>query len=134
MIRKEFSVFLVVGTLTVLVDFLTYRSLLWLNLFNLNTAKALGFITGTIFAYFVNRLWTFGHKQHATGSMIRFALLYAATLSANVVINAKAYHWFLGIPHAFQLAFLIATVISAMLNFIGMKWFVFRTFSLKKKI
>ncbi|HEX5056006.1 MAG TPA: GtrA family protein [Gammaproteobacteria bacterium] len=126
MIRRELAVFLVVGSLTVLVDFLSYRGLLWSGLLAVDSAKAAGFIAGTLFAYFANRHWTFGNNPHAAGSWYRFILLYALTLGANVLVNAVMLRLFSGMPWDLQLAFLIATGVSAVLNFIGMKLFVFR--------
>lgn len=126
MIRRELAVFLVVGSLTVLVDFLAYRGLLWSGLLGVDPAKAASFITGTVFAYFANRFWTFGHKPHAAGSWYRFILLYALTLGANVLVNALMLRVLSQIPSAIQLAFLVATGVSAALNFIGMKLFVFK--------
>jgi len=76
MIKRELGVFLVVGSLTVLFDFMTYRGLVWTSWLGIDLAKALGFLAGTLFAYFANRLWTFGHQEHAPGSSWRFALLY----------------------------------------------------------
>lgn len=125
MMRKEASVFLVVGSLTVGVDFMSYHLLLWLGVVYA-IAKACGFIAGTIFAYFANRHWTFGHVEHAPNSMTRFAALYATTLGANVLVNEAV----LGVAgHAtlsVNLAFLMATGVSAVLNFLGMKFFVFK--------
>ena len=63
MIRRELAIFLVVGTLTVVIDFLTYRGLIWAQLLGVDSAKGIGFLTGTVFAYFANRFWTFGHKD-----------------------------------------------------------------------
>lgn len=126
MIRREISIFLVVGTLTVLVDFLTYRGLFSMQC-PVDVAKGISFVCGTVFAYFANRFWTFGHKQPGPGSVQRFALLYALTLAANVSVNAamlmllsKQAAW------ALQIAFLSATAVSASMNFVGMKLFVFR--------
>ena len=127
MIRRELGIFLVVGLSTVLIDFLTYRGLLWLDLAGVDMAKATGFLTGTVYAYFANRLWTFGHKTHASGSVWRFVVLYALTLAANVAVNALALRLLADVPGiAIQLAFLVATTVSAALNFCGMKWFVFK--------
>ena len=125
MIRKEARIFLVVGTLTVLVDFLVYHLFLWVG-GAYALAKATGFIGGTIFAYFVNRRWTFGHTQHLPNSAVRFALLYAATLGANVIINAGVLKITLASPWGVHIAFLVATGVSALLNFFGMKFFVFK--------
>lgn len=126
MIRRELAIFLVVGSLTVLVDFLAYRGLLWSGLLGVDPAKAASFITGTVFAYFANRHWTFGRKQHASGSWYRFILLYAITLGANVLVNAVMLKVSSGMLWALQFAFLVATAVSAALNFIGMKLFVFK--------
>lgn len=126
MIRRELGIFLVVGSLTVLIDYLTYRSLVWAQLLAVDTAKGVGFVTGTAFAYFANSYWTFGHRQHAAGSAWRFALLYAVTLSTNVGLNALALDALITLPGAVQFAFLIATAVSATMNFVGMKSFVFK--------
>jgi putative flippase GtrA len=131
MMRREMAVFLVVGSLTVLVDFLTYRVLLWTELLGVDISKAASFITGTLFAYFANRYWTFGHTSPAKGSAYRFVLLYTLTLGANVLVNAFALETLAGLAWSLQAAFLLATGVSAALNFIGMKWFVFKTNTLK---
>lgn len=125
MIRRELLLFLLVGSLTVLLDFASYRMLVASGLAT-GMAKAVGFLTGTAFAYFANRAWTFGHRRHATGTGWRFCLLYALSLAANVAINAVALRVFADIGVAVQLAFLAATGVSTCLNFIGMKMFVFR--------
>lgn len=133
MIKHELGVFLVVGSLTVLFDFLTYRGLVWTGWFSVDLAKALGFLGGTLFAYFANRVWTFGHQEHAPGCVWRFALLYTITLSANVLINAGCLALFSAMSIAVQAAFLVATGVSAVLNFLGMKLFVFRASPLSEK-
>jgi putative flippase GtrA len=125
MIRRELLVFLVVGSLTVLLDFLSYRMLAAFGLAT-GPAKAAGFLAGTTFAYFANRAWTFGHRRHAAGTGWRFGLLYALSLAANVAVNALALRVFAGIDVAVQLAFLAATGVSTCFNFLGMKMFVFK--------
>ena len=127
MIRRELAIFLIVGSSTVLIDFLTYRSLVWLHLLGIDMAKATSFIIGTVFAYFANRFWTFGHKRHVPGSPLRFAILYTGTLGANVCVNALMLVLLANAAAAIQVAFLLATGVSASLNFLGMKFFVFRT-------
>ena len=125
MIKRELLIFLIVGSLTVLVDFLTYRGLMAIFATPTATAKGIGFVTGTIFAYFANRFWTFGHRTHARSSIARFALLYAVTLGINIGVNATSLSLLDNMPHKLQLAFLLATGVSAVLNFLGMKFFVF---------
>ena len=129
MIKRELYLFLIVGSLTVLVDFITYRGLVFVQLLNVSTAKAAGFLTGTTFAYFANRFWTFGHLPDSAGSVWRFILLYAATLASNVYINALMLDKLARLTIAVQAAFILATGTSAILNFLGMKFFVFRAAS-----
>lgn len=125
MIRRELSSFGIVGIITVLTDYLTYQALTWMG-FSTNLAKAGGFLTGTVFAYFANRFWTFGHRETADGSAVRFAILYAGTLAINVVINAAALRVLVSNRFAVSIAFFLATGVSATVNFVGMKLVVFR--------
>jgi putative flippase GtrA len=127
MIKRELSIFLIVGSLTVLVDFTVYRGLVSLQLLNVDIGKAVGFLAGTVFAYFANRFWTFGHKSASSGSAWRFIVLYAVTLVVNVYINALALDVLAGLALAVKVAFLVATGMSATINFFGMKLFVFKS-------
>ncbi len=134
MIRRELARFLLVGSLTVLLDFLVYSGLLSWHVLATDPAKGLSFITGTLFAYVANRFWTFDNRQPAPGSAPRFILVYGATLMTNVAINAVMLTLLRGPlefislanQHAVGLAFLVATTVSATLNFVGMRTWVFR--------
>lgn len=126
MIRRELPIFLIVGVMAVLTDFVAYRSIAWIDV-DIHAAKAIGFLAGTIFAYFANRLWTFGHTRPARSSPLRFMVLYTLTLLVNVQVNALALALLSGWSGAIQIAFLAATVTSATLNFLGMKFFVFKS-------
>ena len=126
MIKRELAIFLIVGVSTVLVDFISYRGLIRFQVMEVDMAKAAGFLVGTLFAYFANRFWTFGHNPHVPGSVWRFSALYASTLGANVLTNALVLKLLADMAIAIQLAFLLATGVSACLNFLGMKLFVFK--------
>ena len=126
MIKKELTVFVVVGVITVLIDFIVYIVLVEFRLSDVNVAKGVGFVSGTIFSYFMHRIWTFGHKTHKPGTVWRYVLLYMSTLGVNVSINSFILIFLLEFQFIILLAFLIATGASTILNFIGMKWFVFK--------
>lgn len=126
MIKRELAIFLLVGASTIFVDFISYLSLIRFQVMEVDMAKATGFLVGTLFAYFANRFWTFGHRSPIPGSAWRFSALYASTLGANVLINALALKMLADVDASIQLAFLLATGVSACLNFLGMKFFVFR--------
>jgi putative flippase GtrA len=127
MIKWQLAIFLVVGSLTVLIDFVTYRGLVLVGLLNVNWSKGMGFVMGTVFSYFVNRFWTFSNKQQLAGSAWRFAMVYTATLAVNIVLNGLALNLLGELSMAVQLAFLMASGLSATLNFLGMKYFVFKS-------
>ena len=126
MIKRQLTTFLVVGALTVFIDFVTYRILTWSLWLNIDTSKATGFMAGTLFAYFANKAWTFGQQTHAPGSAWRFVLLYSVTLGANILVNAGGLMTLGDRPFAMHGAFLAATGVSAALNFLGMKLIVFK--------
>ena len=126
MIKKELSMFVVVGIITVIIDFIVYNVLVEFRLSDVNVAKGVGFVSGTIFSYFMNRIWTFGHKTHKPGTVWRYVLLYMSTLGVNVSINSFILIFLLEFQFIILLAFLIATGASTIVNFIGMKWFVFK--------
>ncbi len=125
MLKKEISVFLIVGGSTVLVDLFFYKILLILSFAGVDLAKAVSFIIGTIYAYFANRFWTFSHNK-PKGRFMVFVVVYLLGLVANVSVNSGVLRL---LPEQHELsiyaAFLIATGVSATLNFIGMKFFVF---------
>ena len=125
MIRKELAVFLVVGCLTVLIDFCFYRMLISFGL-NVEAAKAAGFLAGTLFAYFANRFWTFGHKSSDAGSIWRFIVLYVATLITNVLVNSLGLKVFADTVAPVQLAFLIATGFNCLPEFFRHEVFCIR--------
>jgi len=125
-IKRELAIFLVIGGLTVVVDFVIYQGLVFVHLLNVDWSKGVGFLTGTVFAYFANRFWTFGHKRYHSGSVWRFAVLYASTLAVNVWVNAVTLGALNDLTVSVLLAFLLATGVSATLNFLGMKFFVFK--------
>ena len=126
-VRRQVIRFLVVGFTTVAIDYISYRLLIPLGM-GYAPAKAASFIIGTVFAYFANRFWTFGDPEShpAPGSVLRFGVLYATTLLCNVATNGALLAVFSGHPFAIQGAFVVATAISATLNFLGMKYLVFR--------
>jgi putative flippase GtrA len=124
--RQEFSIFIVIGMFAALADFIIYRGLIFLGFAGVNMAKTVGFLVATSLAYHANGSWTFGGKLHVKGSMWKFILLYATTLAINVYANLFFLKQIKEASMAMQLSFFLATGVSAILNFIGMKFFVFK--------
>ncbi|MDC0345976.1 GtrA family protein [Planktomarina sp.] len=125
MYSRQIRIFLLVGLLTVSVDFLIYQSLLSLLVSQVVIAKGCGFTGGVICAYFSNRFWTFGTVKHPKLNVIRFGALYSLTLLINVSINSGVLIILNEVLFAEKIAFLLATGTTAVINFLGMKWLVF---------
>ena len=132
MIQRQLKIFLIVGVLTVAIDFVIYRSLSFGGLVGQDSAKAIGFISGSLFAYFANKVWTFNSQQPVHSSIFLFAVLYAFTLGANVWVNHLLVINLAPFSFLIETSFLVATMISATLNFMGMKFIIFRNVEVVK--
>jgi Predicted membrane protein len=128
-IAVEVRRFLAVGAVTVAIDFTVYQSLLWARAVT-PVAKAIGFVAGASFAYVMNRSWTFGHLTRTSSIRFRtpvlFAMLYLGTLGINVASNSLVLAMVGYGSGARAAGFLVATSLSATINFVGMKLLVFR--------
>ena len=125
LLHSQVGRFLIVGITTVLVDFVVYLLLLFFD-FETGLAKALSFSSGAIFAYYANRSYTFQSKRKGLLRFILFSALYILTLTINVGVNGSALSA-LGATQFFIIfSFLIATTLSAVINYIGMKYIIFR--------
>jgi len=119
-IKKELKRFLVAGVSAVSTDLIAYYILL--NFLSPDSAKAISFLLGTIVAFVINKYWTFEKHEKSYKEMVQFGVLYSLTLGVNVITNKVV----LGYTEIVFLAFLIATGVSTVLNFIGQKWWVFK--------
>lgn len=125
--RGQLLRFAVVGVLLVGVDFVVYRTLLSVSPASPSLWKALSFVLCTVLAYVMNRFWTFkGAGQGRIGESARFVSVYVATLALNVGVNAAVLALLPTAPRRILIAFAFATAASALGNFAGMKYYVFR--------
>ncbi len=118
-LKNELGRFLIVGIAVVAADAIIYSSLLfflrpWLS-------KAIAFICGTTVAYLANKFWTFRKPEHSHQELMKFVFLYLITIIVNVGANTLV----LSFNNSFFVAYIMATGVSASLNFIGQKFFIF---------
>ena len=122
---KQLKYFLVIGLITVSIDYLIYKSIAEI-ISNLIIAKSFGFAFGTIFSFIANRSITFNNKNHFWSHLSKFIILYLTTLILNVFVNSTSLEIFASYNFKVQISFLFATIISALTNFVGMKYIVFK--------
>jgi putative flippase GtrA len=119
--RKELTRFLISGITAVGTDCAVYTGLLYFGT-TASLAKGLGFIFGTVVTYFLNKFWTFQKPHREWQEVLRFVGAYAVSMGINVGIN----HLVLDKTNIVILAFLSATGVSTLFNFICLKVFVFK--------
>lgn len=118
--------FLLVGSTTVLIDFSVYVVLLLIEV-EISIAKGVSFSVGAIFSYFANRKYTFKSQRKNTLGFISFSILYGLTLAVNVGANELVLFALDETQLFIIFAFLVATGLSASLNYLGMKHVVFKS-------
>ena len=119
--KKEIPRFIVAGILAVATDYFSYLALI--NVIDVDFSKACSFILGSIVAFILNKFWTFESDKKTTTAIMPFIVLYSSTFFVNVSLNHFSLVYVTDLK---TIAFLIATSASTILNFIGMKFWVFK--------
>lgn len=124
MIRQELIRFVLVGITAVALAYVIYRGLLLVDV-NVNIANGIAYIAATTLSFFANKTWTFLNNATISHTIGRFVALHVGSLIANVFVNSIVLSWLIDQPFSVGLAFLSAIAVSTVINFTGMKFFVF---------
>lgn len=117
--------FLITGFSAAGIDFCVYTFMLYIGL-DYDPAKACGFLAAVAFAYNGHRRWTF--STHGSKKRIAaFTMLYITTFIINITTNGAVLEY-LGKDSKLDvlIAFVVATGITATVNFTMMKFVIFR--------
>ncbi|WP_315520912.1 GtrA family protein [Leptotrichia wadei] len=119
--KQEILKFLVGGGTAVIVDFFTYKIFMMLGL-ERTIAKTLSFICGSIVGFIINKYWTFKSPKFQIKEILKYTVLYILT----AFINSQVNKYTLLLFGNEMFAFLCATGVSTILNFLGQKFLIFR--------
>lgn len=115
--------FIVVGCLSVAIDLLAYT--LFRGVMTAAPAKGLSYVLGMLFGFVCNKVWTFESDRRSASEPILYAVVYSVTLAVNILVNSACLT-LLG-ENGRVVAFLVATGLTTVLNYLGLRWLAFRT-------
>lgn len=128
-LKKQLQGYIISGVLATGTDFICYN-LLTLFTVHFSLVKAFTFLLGTVVAYFYNKIITFAHNENGVTHIFKFFFLYCMSMLLNVGVNQNIL-WltnYIANPTFIKKtsAFMMATLISMVINFIGQKFWVFK--------
>ena len=143
---KQFTIFFVIGCSAVAVDFFIYKFTLdilcpgcedetsfknyFLNFNSADLSKAISFMCGSFYTYYMNKHFTWKKKDRNNRRLARFFALYSISFVMNIFGNKWALTWpdeMVPILKVTDSAFLFATGLSVIINFLGQKLWVFNS-------
>ena len=126
--KKQIVKFGIVGLTSSFIDFVVYAFFLFFLGVIPSFSKVFGFVSGSLFGFVFNRKWTFRSQKSKKSTILPFAVLYIVSLTLNVVVNSGVLFLFGKSPSfIYLLAFILATGTSALTNFLGLKFIVFKS-------
>jgi putative flippase GtrA len=110
----------VAGLANVGVDLSVYSALLFWGA-PIWVSKAIAFICGTAFAYWANKTWTFRAGRGNAKQFSAVAALYSVSMALNVGVNSLVIAMMDDGAFGRAVAYCCALVLSAAINFFGMR-------------
>ena len=120
-LEYQILMFIVIGGLATIIDFIIYSYLL--DFISINFSKLISMLVSSLFSYFMNKIFTFNKgKNYNSKYLIKFYIIFLLNLLTNIFVNYYVYKW----TSIKILAFILATLFGMIVNFIGQKFFVFK--------
>jgi len=118
---KQLASYSTIGFISLAIDAMVYIMLSEIFLVSKSLSKIISFIIGSINSFLGNKMLTFRIKSFNYKEPIKFILLYSFSLIA----NSLSHDYFLKIFDGF-LPFVISTIVAVIINFTGLKLWVFK--------
>jgi putative flippase GtrA len=127
-IYKNFSKFFLVGCTAFTIDISIYFILLDQGYLSY-LSKGISFICGLLVGYFLNSYFTFNKVKISSLRFLKYTMLYLFSLFVNMLSNEYVLIQITQTTmneHAFIIAVLVATALSLIINFLGLRYYVFK--------
>ena len=118
---RQFVSYSMIGIISLLIDIIVYVLLSDFFLISKSLSKIISFILASINSFLGNKIFTFKLKSYNFREPMKFILLYSVSLIA----NSSTHDFFLNVFDGF-LPFIIASIVSIIINFGGQKLWVFK--------
>jgi putative flippase GtrA len=125
MISRQLNIFIIIGISSTFLNYSIYSGLFYQGI-STPISKFVGFVSGMVFSYFGNKIITFNDNRKSLSITWRFVLVYATGAVHDVGVNEIILFGLDELSYKREIAFVFATLVSATVNFLGMKLFVFK--------
>lgn len=120
-LKYSFGRFLITGGISTGIDFIIYIFLS--SYFDISIAKVISMIIASIFSFILNKTWTFSDIEKVNiCKIIKYLFSQVVNIGTNVGINRLVYY----IIQNKIIAFISATAVAMLINYILQKLLVFR--------
>ncbi|MDC0485130.1 GtrA family protein [Gammaproteobacteria bacterium] len=128
-IFSNFIKFFAVGCIAFATDISLYFFFLSLGFVSL-VSKAVSFICGLVVGYFLNSFFTFNRAKITKNKFSKYILVYFVSLVANMSVNESIVIYLQDTVWqevAILGAVICATIVSLLMNFFGLRYYVFKS-------
>ena len=120
-ITKQFFSFFSIGIVSFIIDFTFYNIFFYVFKIDVNLSKAFSYIMGFINSYVFNKKITFKSQAKGFREPIAFLFLYLSSMVVNYFTHKFLIEFYSG-----YIPFFGATSLSVIINFLGLKFLVFK--------
>ncbi len=115
--------FIITGIIATIISYTTF--LICLHVFSIHyiLANIITFCIGTSFGYNCNKRWSFGGEHHKSSHIVEYLAVYLTSLGVSIIILKITVDIMGIIP---EIAFFISLCVTTCINFLGIKFFVFK--------
>jgi len=121
LLYKQLLSYSSIGVISLVIDATIYIILSEIFLVSKSLSKIVSFIIASINSFLGNKIFTFKVKSFSLREPLKFILLYFVSLIANSLTHDFLLSYFDGL-----MPFVISTLVSIIINFMGQKLWVFK--------